>query len=393
MKRTVKTIAVWLFAIAISFGFVNLFIFIYFHQPGWISRSEAATNAIWNPGSSYSNALEGFGAGKIDENGYINQYPLAEDNYILVMGSSHTQGKEVPIDERYTELVNRKITAEQKEYIYNIGTDGHYLPDLLKHFSAAVKEFPRAKGVVLEVFQSDCDSNTLESCLKQVPYNPEQDGSVIADKISRIQKLAMTVKENMPLLNLLQQKQFADFKIDFSGAFGIGKQNLQEQEIDEQDAQELDVREQGIEGQDVQESDVREQEIEEQDVQDLPGGESGMERYQELLDQVFTTMKKEYQGKIFILYHPIVKISGDQLEITYDDSYRYFQQVCKNQDIQIIDTGVAFQDCYDKQYGVPYGFGNTSMGEGHLNRTGHRILADELYDALCNANLISCEDN
>lgn len=363
MKRTVKTIAAWLFAIAISFCFVNLFIFIYFHQPGWISRSEAATNAIWNPGSSYSNALEGFGAGKIDENGYINQYPLAEDNYILVMGSSHTQGKEVPVDERYTELVNRKITAEQKEYIYNIGTDGHYLPDLLKHFSAAVKEFPKAKGVVLEVFQSDCDSNTLESCLKQVPYNPEQDGSVIADKISGIQKLAMTVKENMPLLNLLQQKQFADFKIDFSGAFGIGKPDLQEQ---------------GIEGQDAQE---------------LPGGESGMERYQELLDQVFTTMKKEYQGKIFILYHPIVKISGDQLEITYDDSYRYFQQVCKNQDIQIIDTGAAFQDCYDKQYGVPYGFGNTSMGEGHLNRTGHRILADELYDALCNANLISCEDN
>lgn len=360
MKRTVKTLAAWIADIVISFCFVNLFIFIYFHQPGWISRSEAATGAIWDPGSRYSNAYEGYGAGKVDENGYINQYPIAEENYILVMGSSHTQGKEVPVDERYTELVNRKVTAEPKEYIYNIGTDGHYLPDLLKHFSAAVKEFPRANGVILEVFNTDCDADMLEDCLKQVPYKPDQNGSVIAEKISGIQKLAMKVKENMPLLNLLQQKQFADFKIDFSGAFGSWEQDaLPQTGMDE-----------------------------------LPAKDSsGMERYQEILDQIFTEMKQVYQGKIFILYHPIVKISGDQMEVNYEYTYRYFQQVCSKQDIQIIDTGAAFQDYYEKQYDVPYGFSNTSMGEGHLNRTGHRILAEELYDALCNANLISCEVN
>lgn len=359
MKRTVKTLAAWIVAIAISFCLVNLLIFFYFHQPGWISRSEAATGAIWDPGSRYSNWLEGFGAGKVDENGYINQYPIAEDNYILVMGSSHTQGKEVPMDERYTELVNSKITAEPKEYIYNIGTDGHYLPDLLKHFSAAVKEFAKADGVVLEVFNTDCDTETLERCLKQVPYNEDQNGSVIAEKISGKQKLAMTVKENMPLLNLLQQKQFADFKVDFSGAFGIWKQDTQIQTTQDE----------------------------------LSAEGSNMDRYQEILDQIFAEMKLEYQGKIFILYHPIVNISGDQMEVTYDDTYRYFQEACSKQDIQIIDTGAAFQDCYEKQYDVPYGFGNTSMGEGHLNRTGHRILAEELYDALCNANLIACEDN
>ena len=348
MKRTVKTLAAWIAAIAISFCFVNLLIFIYFHQPGWISRSEAATGAIWDPGSRYSNAYEGYGAGKVDENGYINRYPIAEDNYILVMGSSHTQGKEVPVDERYTELVNRKVTSEPKEYIYNIGTDGHYLPDLLRHFSAAVKEFPRANGVVLEVFNTDCDVDILKDCLKQVPYKPDQNGSVIAEKISGIQKLAMKVKENMPLLNLLQQKQFGSW---------------------EQDAQPLTG------------------------MDELPAKDSGMERYQEILDQIFIEMKQVYQGKIFILYHPIVKISGDQMEVTYEDTYRYFQQACSKQDIQIIDTGAAFQDYYEKQYDVPYGFSNTSMGEGHLNRTGHRILAEELYDALCNANLIACEVN
>lgn len=354
MKRTVKTLAAWISAIIISFCFVNLFIFIYFHQPGWISRSESATSAIWNPGSFYSNALEGFGIGKVDENGYINQYPIARDNYILVMGSSHTQGKEVPIGERYTDLVNGKVTGEPREYIYNIGTDGHYMPDLLRHFSAAVKEFPNARGVVLEVFNTDCDIQTLEKCLDQIPYNKEENGPAIAENISGMQKLAITVKENMPLLNLLQQKQFADFKIDFSGAFGI---HQQEQETETQDKI------------------------------------SNVYRYKEILDQIFTKMKEEYQGKIFILYHPIVKISGDHLEVTCDDTYQYFQQVCKKQDIQIIDTGNAFLESYEKEYCVPYGFNNTSMGEGHLNRTGHRILAKELYNALSQANLISCEDN
>lgn len=353
MKKTIKRLTTWIGAIIISFCFVNVFIFVYFHQPGWISRTQAATSAIWNPDSFYSNGLEGFGMGKVDANGYINQFPIAEDPYILVMGSSHTQGKEVPIGERYTELVNRKITEEPKEYIYNIGTDGHYLPDLFKHFSAAVREFPNSKGVVLEVFNTDCNIETLENCLDQIPYNKGEDGSVIVQNQSGKQKLGILVKENMPLLNLLQQKQFADFKIDFSGAFGIHQPEPEAQTKEE--------------------------------VGDIS-------RYKETLNQIFTMMKEAYQGEIFILYHPIVKIRGDKMEVTYDDTYQYFQQICEKQDIQIIDTGEAFQKNYEKEYGVPYGFCNTSIGEGHLNRTGHRILAKELYNALSQANLISCED-
>lgn len=41
--------------------------------------------------------------------------------------------------------------------------------------------------------------------------------------------------------------------------------------------------------------------------------------------------------------------------------------------------GDAFLKEYEASYEVPYGFSNTSPGTGHLNRTGHRLVAEELY--------------
>ena len=45
-------------------------------------------------------------------------------------------------------------------------------------------------------------------------------------------------------------------------------------------------------------------------------------------------------------------------------------------------VGDDFLREYSETHTVPYGFFNTAPGKGHLNRTGHRILAEALYRKL-----------
>ena len=42
--------------------------------------------------------------------------------------------------------------------------------------------------------------------------------------------------------------------------------------------------------------------------------------------------------------------------------------------IDFIDTGDAFLEHYNKYHELPYGFANTTPGNGHLNEVGHKIM-------------------
>ena len=37
---------------------------------------------------------------------------------------------------------------------------------------------------------------------------------------------------------------------------------------------------------------------------------------------------------------------------------------------------------YNKYHELPYGFANTTPGNGHLNEVGHKIMADVIIDYL-----------
>ncbi len=41
--------------------------------------------------------------------------------------------------------------------------------------------------------------------------------------------------------------------------------------------------------------------------------------------------------------------------------------------------GARFLREYEENHLLPYGFANSAVGKGHLNRYGHAMIADELY--------------
>lgn len=62
-----------------------------------------------------------------------------------------------------------------------------------------------------------------------------------------------------------------------------------------------------------------------------------------------------------------------------NDAVSVFADLCAENDIIFLDMSKRFEKEYKEHYAVPYGFSNTSVGEGHLNKSGHAMMANEIY--------------
>ena len=67
---------------------------------------------------------------------------------------------------------------------------------------------------------------------------------------------------------------------------------------------------------------------------------------------------------------------------SYGEYINAFKICCENNNIKLIDVTNKMIESYRKDFKCSYGFPNTAPGEGHLNKTGHRIIAEELYKSI-----------
>ena len=93
---------------------------------------------------------------------------------------------------------------------------------------------------------------------------------------------------------------------------------------------------------------------------------------------------EEHEIKIIILYHPHLEIleSGNLYFQTDEHTKAEWKDFCDQQGIIFVDMTDRFREEYYKSYILPYGFSNTPVGEGHSNRYGHRMIAEELAEAI-----------
>ena len=87
---------------------------------------------------------------------------------------------------------------------------------------------------------------------------------------------------------------------------------------------------------------------------------------------------------IIIFYHSDITLSEDgQIKnSTNPEKLNAFSRECSDQDITFVNLTPVFQAHYQQTYELPCGFINTAVGVGHLNQTGHRMIADCLCDII-----------
>lgn len=333
MKKLLKEIVQWGLAVGISMFMVSCLCFFYYRQTGWIERSGNATSAIWEPGTVLVNMIEGAGIVTVDENGYTNPPGMVlSDELVLCMGASYVQAKEVMASERYTTLLNDMLSKDGTLKVYNLSRDAMYFVEMVQGVEAAVKEFPQTRVLVLDTGNLDFSVEQLENALNQRTYNEAQTGNNIMSSISRMSKIKNFVKGNFPILGVIKHQ--------LSLISENETLNSEEELVDDAE-------------------------------------------YAVALGNVFVKLKDIFEGQIIVLYHPMVALeeSGD-MTIMYSEKMEIFEQCCEEYGIDFVNTGDDFQQDYRKNAHVPYGFYNTTMGSGHINKWGHRVIAQALYEEI-----------
>lgn len=328
MKKYFIQIIQWIVAIIVVSLIMNFALAFYNRTAGWIDRTKGATMSIYNPNSFLLYGAEGYGFHKIDRKGYINSKEIVDKDYILVVGSSFTQGEGVISGERYTDLLNKMMGYKDKAYVYNVSQDGYLLPDILKGFSSLIKEFPKSKKIIIEINKSSFAEKEFKNALKQREYDSSQNGENIRKLLSPKQKISIAIKEYSPLIYNIYLKM---------------------------------------------------KEIKEVQTNNKKVDNHKYMEYQSVVNDVLKKVSSMYDGEIIILYHPSLFIKKGGIVLQKDATFNSFVKVCKKNNIKVINMGPKFEEEYKKYHKIPVGFANSSMGVGHFNKDGHKMVAEELY--------------
>jgi hypothetical protein len=263
-----------------------------------------------------------------------------------MMGSSHTQGKEVASDKKYSVLVNDVLSSgENKLYTYNIACDGEDLTSVIEHFQSAVANFSNASCITIEINGTDFSADKINNAVSEGKKIDLKSTEQIFSQLSNKAKIKNFIKENFPLSSII--KTHMETVLVANSKLG------------------------GVTDNTVKETEGTTSEQDEED------------EYERALRDAFSYLKSCYSGTIVFVYHPFTELQSDgSISLNRSRTIDVFAEICKVSGIDFIDVGEEFVSYYNQYNKLPYGFLNTKPGSGHLNETGHRIIADAILDYL-----------
>ena len=305
-------------------------------------HSESETNStdyVWEKNKFYSRGTEGFALGRTDANGFNN---ISAENSInpeiLIMGTSHTEGFNVAQDENYSYLINNLMNdAGMNMNTYNIGISGHRITTCLNNLKNAVEEFNPSRYVILEVTTTEMSVDEInqvsEGTVKKI-HSSANPILIFLQKIpfvrcvySQIDKMGLEI--NLPTFKKDQKK--------------TNQESLVAADTDEEYRLALNL----------------------------------------LMEQI-GDIAMENDVKLIIFNHSDLRIDTDGKVIPMQRSGKsmMFEEACRKNGIEFLDMYDAFSENYSETYHLPHGFSNTAVGKGHLNKFGHEVIANELYELI-----------
>lgn len=329
-------------ALVVALACANALCSVYYNAPGTLNRDAGSTKWMWLPNTKCINAYEGYGITHFDKNGYCNENKELAESYVLLMGSSHVEGTHVSDKDKMNYQLNKLMGGEDKLKVYSIACAGHYFQDICRGFYAATKEYPNTSAIVIELFKTDFSEKELENSLQRSEYDPKSTAQNLYENRSTVTKIKNMISSYFPYFTELKNKQFltADFELDL-----LPKKMKNEKKNEEK---------------------------------------INMVKYVDTITEMLSTMRAEYDKPIIVLYHPYLVINKDGKMVIQreTESYEIFSDLCKKNGVTFVDVGDDFVEEYNKHNIIPYGFNNTSMGTGHLNKYGHKIIAERIYETL-----------
>ena len=297
---------------------------IYDDPPQHHINLDGVTDRIFAPYRRYFCFQEGFSVGKTNNEGYNNTFDFEKGMSldVLLMGSSHMEAFGVMQDENTANLLGEFAN----ERVYNIGVSGHFFPTCASNLKAALRKYAPSKFVIIEIMNLSFTDETFASIINHT--FPHIDGAVGTRNPLRefMRENPYIYRAYLNIFHFLPNKFPTQDYSSFS--------------------------------------------------------QNNPELLAKVLAQMSDTLSQSKSGaKLIIAYHPPVSLNLDgSLKIESDPQVsRQFSELCEQNGIYFLDMSERFLSEYAKDYTLPYGFINTSVASGHLNRYGHRMFAEEIY--------------
>lgn len=332
MKDQWKKAAAVMAAVLLAAALLDAFCCWYYNPPRYAWDESMATDNIRRPGSFASRATEGIAHSYMDENGYNNaEVPGEEGVFVLMMGSSHTEGLNVMQDETVSSRLEELMAqGNAGGCVYNIGISAHTFAKNIANLDRALDRFAPTGYVILETQDIKIHKHAIERAMNDGYNRLGTSPVVISEWIS-----------DRPLLKTLYN-QFSTL------ATGTGEDGEEAEAVITAD--QLDQYQQAL---------------------------------TELFAQVRATAQKHGVTPI-IYYHPHLLLQQDgSARINGDEGCRAaFAAACGEAGICFVDMTETFLQRYAQDHVLPHGFVNSAPGAGHLNAQGNAMIARALYEEI-----------
>ena len=310
----------------LAFIILSLLSTFYHHYPQHKVDPDDVTDFRNVSHGVYLQGYEVFSFLKTNNEVYCNVFDYYDDMNIsiIIMGSSHMEAAQINIYCN-TASVLGKISGRT---IYNVGMSRHGFSACVSHMRQALRKYKPSEYLIMEIGTLNFSETELKNILE--------------DKIQRISAY------DTGILSLLRRNDFLRV-LQHQYAEYISRLIASKQPSHKEH---------------------------------MPNNINTM------LSDVLGILKEnasDYGVKIIIAYHPNISINKDgSLNILYKSNVtaRHFSEICARHGIYFLDMSSRFLKEYSKRHILPYGFINSSAGNGHMNKYGHRMFAEEIYSLI-----------
>ena len=336
-------------AVCISLALLSCFCLVYDYNGCSIHNATGATDYKRKPFQFTTNMEEGFCFKRADQYGFYNtEQAVADHPQILLMGSSHMEADQMRNEENVGALLGEYFTT------FNMGLSGDFICPCIARMDAAVQTYQPTDFVILETFTCHPDLEEMRKTIDE-PVTSTGERSHFLEAVS-------TYCPSIVNLYYALQNWYNAGKIEssprkqYTEPDGVNIENNTPVSEEEFHFSEEDIKNDGY-----------------------------ASTLDELIQKAVLPVKQN-GNRLIIFYHPGLEINPDgtvkEENLEEKKEIALFQQVCENNDVIFADMTDAFTEFYQKEHQLPNGFWNTAVGKGHLNKDGHRVIADVLIQLL-----------
>lgn len=89
-------------------------------------------------------------------------------------------------------------------------------------------------------------------------------------------------------------------------------------------------------------------------------------------------------SRLIIAVHPNTTLGedGQLVQQINNEALNVMSECCSEHGITLIDMSESYQKLFCTKHVLPYGFINTQVGVGHMNKYGHRVMAEKILDVI-----------